>query len=150
MTIQLFVDGSWKSKIPDISGWGFIIFNDKDELLGYDNGVVKCKSRQIDGELTATIKALTYIKENLNNNFNDHSYKVIELYYDYMGIEAWENGKWKAKSEVAIAYINSLKDLGDILDKVKFIKVKAHSGQSEGNSLADLLAKEAIDNFIND
>lgn len=144
MILQVYTDGSWTTKAPDISGWGFIIFTDKDELIAYDNGVVKCKSRQIDGELKAVTKALTYIKENIN------SYSIIDLYYDYAGIEAWILGRWKAKSEIAIEYMNSIKDLGDIIEKVNFIKVKAHANESEGNSLADLLAKEAIDNFIND
>lgn len=141
--IQVYVDGSWKPKLPKYAGWAFIIFNDKDELLGYDNGVVECKSRQIDGELISTIKALNYIKENISK------YSRIELYYDYIGIEAWVSGKWKAKSEISKDYINYIKDLGNIIDKVKFIKVKSHVGESEGNDLADKLANEAIDNFIN-
>lgn len=138
--VRVYVDGSWKPSTPLISGWGYVIFDSNDEILIKNNGVIQCLSRQVDGELFATISSLEYIRENLSPD-------RIELFYDYTGIEAWATGKWKAKSIIAKDYLERLEELNSILNKVYFHKVKSHSGGSIGNDLADELAKTALDEY---
>jgi ribonuclease HI len=149
--LQLYVDGSWKPKLPDYAGWAFLCYLVTPEPIGYigtshlvarENGLIKCKSRQIDGELIATIEALRFVQETYPK------VSKIELYFDYIGIQMWAIGLWKARSEIAIEYVKALDSLEEILDKVTFIKVNSHAGESDGNDLVDKLANEAVDNFI--
>lgn len=137
--LHVYVDGSWKPSSPKVSGWAFIVLNDDDQVLKYDSGVVLCKSRQIDGELYATLKALECVSK--------MKFSKIKLYYDYLGIEKWAKGIWKAKSLVAIEYVNRLKDLDKILQEVIFVKVKSHSGENVWNDAVDEIAKMAVDKY---
>jgi len=54
-------------------------------------------SRNIGAELTAVINGVKYMETNLPK---------IEytIYYDYIGIEKWYDGSWKAKTAVTIGY----------------------------------------------
>lgn len=138
MSIQIYVDGSWKKSKPELAGWAYIIV-ENDVIFYSGSGNIPCLSRQVDGELFATIMALKAINDNyyLKN-------KKIELFYDYVGIEAWITGKWKAKSQVAKDYIDEIKLYKEILKNVTFRKVKSHSGTSEGNDIVDKMSKDAL------
>lgn len=131
--MKLYVDGSWTSKTPKYSGWGYAIV-DKDTILHQDYGKVECLSRQIDGELYATIMGLEKVK-NLN-------LKSIELVYDYIGIQKWAQSEWKAKSQIAIDYVDRLSDYKNI--NIKFTKVKSHTGECKWNDYVDNLAKKGL------
>ena len=37
--------------------------------------------------------------------------KKINIFYDYIGIEMWYTGAWKAKSKIAVDYVNFLNKL---------------------------------------
>ena len=54
--------------------------------------------RNVAGELMAVIKALEYITAHRIVN-------PIQIYYDYIGIGAWANGEWKAKTEFTKYYM---------------------------------------------
>ena len=138
MSLDIFTDGSWRHSIPEYSGWAYIVIAE-GSIIDQNSGVIECLSRQIDGELFATLAALYAIEHIINK------YKVINLYYDYIGNEAWANGKWKANSVVSKEYIHEI-SLIPYMDKVRWIKVKSHSG-CEGNDIVDALAKKALDSL---
>ncbi|HOG69571.1 MAG TPA: hypothetical protein PK366_09340 [Fibrobacteraceae bacterium] len=89
------------------------------------------KSRNIDGELFAAIKALEWLKENQ---------RVGTICHDYEGIARFAKGEWKAKSPVALEYMKKARPL---LGENKFKKVDAHTGH-QWNDLVDQIAKDAI------
>lgn len=129
----LYVDGSWNSYHPEYSGWGYTLIH-KNKILYQDYGKIKCKSRQIDGELYATLKGLEKVKE-LN-------LKKITIVYDYIGIQKWFQGEWKAKSDVSKNYVTNLEKFKSI--NVIFSKVKSHSGECKWNDYVDNLAKKGL------
>ncbi len=68
--------------------------------------------------------------------------KELNICYDYEGIEKWYTGEWKAKSEIALAYVAFIKEVKSDL-KINFYKIKSHSNHYY-NDQADLLAKKAL------
>ena len=68
--------------------------------------------------------------------------KEVNLYFDYAGIEQYAAGNWKAKTQLAKYYCNTLDLLSDDI-KINFIQIAGHTG-IEGNEIADYLAKEAV------
>ena len=141
MDLRLYVDGSWMTKAPERSGWAFVILDSKDQILVQKSGSIKCLSRQIDGELHATIRGLMEI--NTNPLFT--KIREIQVLYDYIGIEKWATNSWKAKSSVAINYVNKIKSLEPIMAKIKWVKIKSHAGEDIWNDYVDHLAKKSLD-----
>lgn len=140
--LHVYVDGSWKKHKPEIAGWGFIVLDSEKRLILERSGVIECVSRQVDGELYATLKSLEYLKY-------IRVLQKVYLYYDYAGIEAWANKTWKAKSDVSIEYVNRLEKYKELLKKVTFVKVKSHSNTDKWNDYVDILAKSEVDKFRN-
>ena len=110
----------------------------KDEKMtsssrGNDSELIEM--RNVAGEIEGAMAAMNIaLKRNIH---------ILYLHYDYMGIEKWANGEWKANkvgTKKYAEYYNSIKDKL----KVIFIKVKAHSG-NKYNEEVDALAKEALD-----
>lgn len=131
--MKLYVDGSWKTGTPDYAGWGYALIQ-KEKIIHEDSGFIEQHSRQIDGELFATLAGIEYCK--------GIGLSSIELVFDYIGIEKWAKGDWKAKSLVAKEYVKRMKDFKDI--KIKYTKVKSHIGEDPWNDYVDKLAKDAL------
>lgn len=89
--------------------------------------------RQVTGEIFAVMFGI--------NECLEREIKEIEIYFDYLGIREWVTGAWKAKNTQTQNYRDLMRDVQKEID-VRFIKVKAHSG-NYFNDLADRLAKEA-------
>lgn len=68
--------------------------------------------------------------------------KRIRIVYDYVGIEAWATGAWKANKPGTQAYKRYYDSIKSELF-VDFEKVKGHSGDKY-NDIADSLAKSAL------
>ena len=129
---KLYVDGSFSN---GNCGLGWV-------LVGEDNQVVAKESmrlnsdygmRQVTGELFAVIFGM---HECLEREIND-----VEIHFDYLGIREWVTGAWKAKNSNTQNYRDLMRDIQKEIN-IKFVKVKAHSGDYF-NDLADSLAKEA-------
>ena len=132
--IDVYVDGSYNQKTQQGS-WAWIALNEqKDKVLFEENGLVigEVISRNIDGELMAATKAMLWAYENK---------KTINIHYDYLGIEMWAIGRWKANSMIAKQY---KKRVQDFAHKYYFLKIEAHSG-NQWNDYVDRLAKSLID-----
>lgn len=68
--------------------------------------------------------------------------KELHLYYDYIGIENWYLGNWKANSTIAIKYQEFAEDAKKKINVI-FHKVKSHTNNYY-NEMVDKLAKEAL------
>ncbi len=66
----------------------------------------------------------------------------LNIYHDYQGIASWCLGEWKTNKEGTRAYKEYFDSVSQDL-KVRFVKVKGHSGDKY-NDLADELAKSVI------
>ena len=90
--------------------------------------------RNVAGEIRGAIIAMEKALEERKD--------TLYLYYDYMGIEKWATGEWKANKHGTKMYKEYYDSIKDRLHVV-FKKVIAHSG-NEYNEKADRLAKEAL------
>ena len=130
-----YIDGSYDKKTGNYSFGGILLLNDKkisfkkaykaDDFSKYHN---------VAGEIKGAAYIINYCYKNNILEF--------KLGYDYLGIEKWYDGSWEAKSDIAILYVNFIKDLKNKI-KIHFEKIKSHTGNYY-NDLADKLAKEAL------
>ena len=137
--IRLFVDGSFSPKSP-YSGWGWVAVQGNTVLKeGSGKTLREALSRNIDGELEATLQALAWFQEYAT------AYSVSKVYvvHDYAGIAHWALGTWKAKSTVAQNYVQSIQPMLQKMTQVVFEKVDAHAGK-RWNERADELAKQGL------
>lgn len=138
LELDIYTDGGYKQSVnPNVAGWAFYI-----EGLSYSEfGIVpNPKSRQIDGEIQAILNALDYCSKNLYNSKDEIT---IIFHHDYVGLAKWVSREWKAKSEVAIDYVNKFDAYVQKGWNVKFNWVRGHQG-NEGNEIADTLSSNAI------
>ena len=130
-----YVDGSFDVK-NRLYSYGAVLFTIEGKTTYAekedDENLVDMRNvaGEIRGAMVAMDKALSMGKD------------TLYLHYDYMGIEKWATGEWKANkygTQKYRDYYNSIKDKLNVV----FIKVKAHSGD-EYNEEADSLAKSAL------
>lgn len=143
--LKAYTDGSFSKNKPEVYGWGVAIHDDKDYLIDSISGTGNkfIESWQIGGECEAVLRIMTYV-------LNSSQYKnisILEINYDYIGVEKWALGQWKAKKDVSQEYVKDFLDLKRQLMArnimVHFVKVKGHSG-NKGNDKADELASGAV------
>lgn len=138
--LQIYVDGSY-SKTLKKAGFG-CVFVKNDSVI---HTVAKDAPIDSDEDLwnvTAEIAGVLYAVEWALNN----KYPVVNIFYDYEGLEKWYSGEWKTKKKTTKNYVSKLNQFKkDIY--IKFNKVKAHSGDTF-NELADELAKSAVEGNI--
>ncbi len=134
-----YVDGSFNSVVKEFTYGAVIFWNNKEyHFSGRFNDEELAKMHNVAGELKGSEKAIEFA---LENNINS-----IIIHHDYEGIAKWCTNEWKAKKEGTKAYKNFYDNAKEKV-KIKFVKVKAHSGDKY-NELADKLAKEAFNNPI--
>ena len=130
-----YVDGSFLLEDFEFS-YGAVIFHNGEmkEFSEKFSDPELVTMRNVAGEIKGAEFVMRYC---LENNITE-----IDIYYDYMGIEKWCTGEWKANKPGTIDYRDFYNSIKDKL-KVNFVKVKGHSGDKY-NDLADKLAKEAL------
>lgn len=147
--MKIYVDGSYKQSVnPNVAGWAFAAFDENDVLLRTAHGVVENPaSRQIDGELEATLEALEWVYFHKERYFPNGG--KVEIFHDYEGIGKWARNEWKTNTDLTRGYkeiVNKLMLLlisGDQKVEITFSWVKGHS-KNAGNDLVDRLAGQAI------
>lgn len=133
--VVAYVDGSYDLEDGTYSYGVVIIDRDKEHRFsGRDKNKDMAAMRNVAGELKGAVVAMDWAIKN--------NKKTLYLHYDYTGIENWAKGNWKTNKEGTKDYKKYYDGIKSKLD-VKFIKVKAHSG-NKLNDEADRLAKEAI------
>jgi len=135
-TVIAYVDGSFEKKTERYSFGAVLIQNNEViQTLSRVGDTPKYQSsRQIAGEVFGALHAIHWAIKN--------RYKKIIIHYDYLGIEKWALGEWKANKDVSKDYVETYRKLAPKID-IQFVKVKAHSGV-EYNELADQVAKDAF------
>ncbi len=130
-----YVDGSYNISTGEFA-FGAVIF------VGGE--MMKFSEKSADGELAAMRNVAGEIKgaEFVISYCAEHGIGAIDIYYDYEGIAAWAEGRWKTNKAGTIAYKKLFDELSSQVS-VRFVKVKGHSGDKY-NDMADSLAKEAV------
>ncbi|MFA5470690.1 MAG: viroplasmin family protein [Acholeplasmataceae bacterium] len=133
-SLNAFTDGSFDEEL-NISSYG-IVYIDCNGNEVTKGGFIEDSygSRNITGEIEAVIEAI--------NRAIYFKYNTIRIFYDYNGIGKWASKEFKAKTHVAIRFVNFLKEVKDKIN-IDFMHVKGHSG-IKYNELADTLASNEI------
>ena len=134
--IIAYVDGSFDVNVGKYA-YGCVIITPDGEIIresGNGDHPQAVAIRNVAGEMAGAMYAVQWSKK--------HGYNAVTIYYDYMGIEMWANGGWKAKNELTQQYAEFMKKAGTVID-ISFHKVAAHTGDKY-NEEADRLAKAAL------
>ena len=131
-----YVDGSFN---PDAGkyAYGCVLINDDgtiEEFCGSGDRPDALQQRNVAGEMIASMLAVKLACV--------RGYKILEICYDYTGIEYWVSGEWKAKNGLTRAYRDWMQGMKDRID-IRFRKVIAHSN-NKYNDMADKLAKQGL------
>jgi ribonuclease HI len=126
--MDIYTDGAY-SGLKKTGGWAFYI----PELHIRVCGKVKDTTNN-RMELTGAIKALEFIDE---SNIED---KEITIWSDSQYLVETMAGQFKQKTNLDLwADLEQLKD-GLFAKKIIFRYIKGHSGEKNGNNIADILA----------
>lgn len=131
-----YVDGSFDKDSGSYS-YGIVLFtkDGKSEISSMEKDEKMKDMRNVAGEIRGAMVAMDKALKSGKD--------ILYLYYDYIGIEKWAVGEWKANkygTKMYKSYYDSIKDKL----RVVFKKVTAHSG-NEYNEEADRLAKKALE-----
>lgn len=127
--LNLYVDGSW---MDGEVGYGAVLVQGDQMLHEWYGHIPEAHTegtRQVAGELFAVGVALKWCQQ---QGLND-----LHVYYDYEGIGAWAQGRWKAKMPLTQRYRTFVQTCGL---RLHWHKVAAHTGV-KWNDRADALAK---------
>lgn len=130
-----YIDGSYDEKTGNYSFGGVLIVN--NEIFSFSKKYELdefSSARNVAGEIKGAGFIIQYC---VNRGIPE-----LNIVYDYVGIERWYNGAWKANSEIAKSYVAFANSVRSKI-KVHFLKVKSHSNNFY-NDQADLLAKKAL------
>lgn len=130
-----YIDGSYDTKTSRYS-FGCVLIQ-RDTVIQFKKAYPEDEysvHRNVAGE----IKGAGFVIQYAIN----HGIKELDLYYDYVGIEKWFVGAWKASKPISIAYVEFANSVRDKI-KINFHKVKSHSNVYY-NEMVDRLAKDAL------
>ena len=132
-----YVDGSFNAK-KKVYGYGAVLIDGQQvikRLYRHGDNEECISSLIVAGEIFGALAAVKYAVEH-------PEYDGIVIYYDYMGIEKWAIGEWKANKKLTQYYADKMAKYRKQLPIV-FMKVEAHTGDFY-NEQADQLAKKAV------
>lgn len=130
-----YVDGSFDKETKTFGSGCVIIHNGLiEQKTSSGTDPLKASMRNVAGEVDAAMMAMTTAS-------NTKGVKTLVIYHDYIGIEKWCTGEWKANKVWTQIYQNYYNKVSKQID-IQFVKVAAHSGDKY-NDMADNLAKKA-------
>lgn len=127
---EIYADGSY---LGGITGYGAVILKGGKVIAELSGSVPASEvggTHQVAGELAAVKQSLKWCQE--------HSIDEVSIYYDYLGIEKWATGRYKANQPLTREYAQFVRDCGI---RIHWHKVAAHTG-NRWNERADVLAKK--------
>lgn len=135
--LRAYTDGSYKmdSNRNYGVGWGYVLLDEGDNIIHQDYGTFDeyIEQRNVSGEVFAVISLIMYCEEN--------GVQELEIYHDYVGIEHWVTGVWRAKNEMTMRYRDFMQDSPI---KITFNHVRGHTG-NKWNEYVDKLAKRGVE-----
>lgn len=132
--LHLYCDGSYKD---GVASFGLFAEDAQRDwrLFGLVFNNSYTSMRNISGEVAGVLVGLNLAKQLGRQH--------VKVFCDYEGLEYWYTGEWRAKSDLAKAYVSAAQGYLDGMDvRLDFIHVKGHSGV-KGNVMADNLANRA-------
>lgn len=131
-----YVDGSFDEKVGRYSFGCVMLTSDLGIIRESGNGdnPQSMALRNVTGEMLGAMFAVKWSEKN--------GYSAVEVCYDYMGIEMWATGGWKAKNELTQKYAAFMRENGRKI-QISYRKIAAHTG-NKYNEEADKLAKAAL------
>ncbi|WP_075620396.1 viroplasmin family protein [Paenisporosarcina indica] len=136
--LHIYVDGSYSKKLKK-AGFGcvFVLKEIAVHTVAKEAPIDKDEDLwNVSAEIAGVLCAVEWAIKN--------KYPIVNIFYDYEGLEKWYSGEWKANKKTTKNYVSKLNQLKKEIS-INFVKVKAHSGDTF-NELADQLAKSAIYN----
>jgi len=142
--LEIYTDGSDIKGTGKIGYGAYIKYNDREYKMSgvSDQEDFKKFYKTSDNVSNPTMELVALLKvlmEFRNTNLN------IEVFADYVGVQKWISGEWKAKKVYIIDITRRVRNLIDKINSnggsVKLTWVKGHSG-NVGNNEADILAKD--------
>lgn len=137
-----YTDGSWSGRRY---GWGVLIVEpgtgETHEFYGWGDDPDLASANNVAGETIAALRAMQYAIDN--------GYDELILRHDYTGVRDWATGAWAAKTPVARQYVQGISRIKDAGLRVRYEKVKGHSG-NWGNEQADQLAAKGAAGDVQD
>lgn len=133
-----YVDGSFNAASA-VYGYGVVILardGSEHRFQGSGSDPELSSMRNVAGEIHGAMRA---VKEAVSLGIPS-----LTVFYDYLGIQCWAEGIWKANKKGTQNYRDFIKASRAQID-IRFHKVKAHSGVHY-NEIADRLAKDAVGN----
>lgn len=134
--IIAYVDGSFDEKIGRYA-FGCVMIMPNGEIVresGNGDNPDSLALRNVTGEMLGAMYAVKWSEKN--------GYSGIKICYDYLGIEKWALGEWKAKNALTQKYAEFMRENSKKLN-ISFQKIAAHTG-NKYNEEADKLAKAAL------
>lgn len=131
-----YVDGSFNISTGVYGYGGVLLCRDGSirPLQGHGRDETLRTMRNVAGEIHGSMAAIQAAA--------DAGIASITIFYDYMGIEMWANGQWKANKEGTRAYKAFIEAIRPRIE-IRFQKVAAHTGV-RFNELVDQLAKASV------
>lgn len=135
--IIAYVDGSFEVSLARYA-YGCVILTPEGEIFresGSGNNPESAALRNVTGEMLGAMNVVKWCIE--------HGYQAVDIRYDYMGIEMWATGGWKAKNTLTQKYAEYMQRQAKRI-QITFKKIAAHTGDKY-NEEADKLAKAALE-----
>lgn len=134
--VLAYVDGSFDEKIGKYA-FGCVMITPEGEIMresGNGDNPESMALRNVTGEMLGAMYAVKWCDKN--------GYSAIKICYDYMGIEKWATGEWRARNDLTQKYAKFMRENSRKL-RISFQKIAAHTG-NKYNEEADKLAKAAL------
>lgn len=133
--VTAYVDGTFYNKMY---GGGYVIFSPDNKIIYQDCGIGSnvpelLSMRNISGEMTAAMRATSWIDTNVGKG---------TIIHDYTGLAKWVTGEWKPSRTYTQMYADYMRPFYT-LGIIKFEWVKGHTNVL-GNEIADRLARQAV------
>lgn len=134
--IVAYVDGSFNKELGKYA-FGCVLIKPDGEIVresGNGDNPESLELRNVTGEMLGAMYAVKWSEVN--------GYSSVKICYDYMGIEMWATGGWKANKSLTQKYAAFMQESGRRI-QITFQKIAAHTGD-QYNEEADKLAKAAL------
>ncbi|MDE6055419.1 MAG: ribonuclease H family protein [Lachnospiraceae bacterium] len=134
--IVAYVDGSFNKELGKYA-FGCVLIKPDGEIIresGNGDNPESLELGNVTGEMLGAMYAVKWCEIN--------GYSAVIICYDYMGIEMWATGGWKANKNLTQKYAVFMQESSRRI-RITFHKIAAHTGDKY-NEEADKLAKAAL------